>query len=79
MHGVLPPRFKYTLMVLCNYNSDEGAGKNQWVCLAAYGLDNRSSIPGRVRKFFFSPPLPNRFLDPPSLLSSEYRELFLLG
>jgi len=33
-------------------------------------MDNRGSIPGRVKEFFSSPPLPDWLWDPPSLLSN---------
>jgi hypothetical protein len=42
-----------------------------------YGLDDRSSILGRGKRFTFSSQRPDRLRGPPSLLSNEYRGLFL--
>jgi len=41
-----------------------------------YGLDYRRSILDRSREFFPSPPRPDRFWGPPSLLSNGYRLLY---
>jgi hypothetical protein len=40
-------------------------------------VDDRSSIPGRGREFFSSPPRPGRLWGPPSLVSNGYRNLTL--
>jgi hypothetical protein len=37
------------------------------------------SSPGRGWEFLFSPPLPDRLWDPPSLLSNGYQWLFPFG
>jgi len=43
----------------------------------AYELDVQGAyIPGAGKKFFSSPKQPDWLLDPPSLLSSGYQQLF---
>jgi hypothetical protein len=44
-----------------------------------YALDDRCSIPGRGKGFFFRPLRPDRLWDPPNLLYNGYRESFLGG
>jgi hypothetical protein len=53
--------------------SQESAVVTVW---QTYELEEWCSISGRGRNFFSSSPLPDWFWDPPSLLFSEYRELF---
>jgi len=49
----------------------------QWLC---YGLDDRGSISGRDRDFFFSsPPRPDRLWGPHNLLANANRGLFPRG
>jgi hypothetical protein len=41
-----------------------------------YGMDDRDSIPGRVKRYFSSPWRPDRLWSPPSLLYNGYRGIF---
>jgi hypothetical protein len=44
-----------------------------------YGLDDRGSIPGRVKGFILYPLCPDRLWGPPSLLYNGYRGSFPRG
>jgi hypothetical protein len=44
--------------------------------VTGYLLDGRGSVPGRGTRFFFLSHRPDRFWDPPSLLSNMYWGLF---
>lgn len=46
------------------------------IFVTGYRLDDRGSIPDRVRGFFLEPLFPDQLWGPPSLLSSGYRFLF---
>jgi hypothetical protein len=63
------------------HGSDQGAGVAQSVLKVGFGLDDRSTSPGRGNggNFFSSPPRPNRLWGPPSLLSNGYRGLLPRG
>jgi len=50
----------------------QSGSKKKWLC---YGLDDRSSIPGRGL-YFFSSQRPDRLWGPLSLLSNDYLGLF---
>jgi hypothetical protein len=47
--------------------------------VTGYGLDIKGSIPGRGKRFFFSPQHPDWILGQPTLLSNGYWGLFPLG
>jgi hypothetical protein len=49
------------------------------VIALGYGLDDWGFESGRCWKFFSSPPCPDRFWGPPSLLSNEYQGALSLG
>jgi hypothetical protein len=69
-------RTAHYALTWCSWCKERGAGIAQPVQWLGYGLDNRSSITGKGRDFFFLRPRLYRLWGPLSILFNGYRDSF---
>jgi hypothetical protein len=70
-----PYSFPAVFMNFVVWGSQDSSGGIQM----GYRLDSWGLIPGRSKRFFYSPHHPDQLWSPPSLLSNEHWGLFAQG